>query len=36
MVIPNVAQHRENAHKLINYYYDPKVAAQVTATVQYI
>jgi spermidine/putrescine transport system substrate-binding protein len=36
MVIPQQAQHRLNAHKLIDYYYDPKVAAQVTATVQYI
>ena len=36
MVIPQQAQHRENAHKLIDYYYDPQVAAQVTATVQYI
>jgi spermidine/putrescine transport system substrate-binding protein len=36
MVVPQQAQHRENAHKLIDYYYDPKVAAQVTATVQYI
>jgi spermidine/putrescine transport system substrate-binding protein len=36
MVIPQQAQHRANAHALMNYYYDPKVAAQVTATVQYI
>ncbi len=36
MVIPQQAQHRANVHALINYYYDPKVAAQVTATVQYI
>jgi spermidine/putrescine transport system substrate-binding protein len=36
MVIPNQAQHRADAHALMNYYYDPKVAAQVTATVQYI
>jgi spermidine/putrescine transport system substrate-binding protein len=36
MVIPQQAQHRADAHRLIDYYYDPKVAAQVTATVQYI
>ncbi len=36
MVIPEQAQHRKNAHELINYYYDPAVAARVSATVQYI
>ena len=36
MVIPQQAQHRANAHKVMDYYYDPTVAAQVTATVQYI
>jgi spermidine/putrescine transport system substrate-binding protein len=36
MVIPQQAQHRINAHKVMDYYYDPKVAAQVTAYVQYI
>jgi spermidine/putrescine transport system substrate-binding protein len=36
MVIPQQAQHRANAHQVMDYYYDPKVAAQVTAYVQYI
>jgi spermidine/putrescine transport system substrate-binding protein len=36
MVVPQQAQHRKNAHELINYYYDPEVAAKVTAYVQYI
>ena len=36
MVIPQQAQHRKSAHELINYYYDPEVAALVTAYVQYI
>jgi spermidine/putrescine transport system substrate-binding protein len=36
MVVPQQAQHRKNAHELINYYYDPAVAVLVTAYVQYI
>ncbi|MFN8146620.1 MAG: spermidine/putrescine ABC transporter substrate-binding protein [Candidatus Nanopelagicales bacterium] len=36
MVIPQKAQHRKNAHTLMNYYYDPEVAALVSAYVQYI
>ncbi len=36
MVIPQQAQHRKAAHQLVDYYYDPEVAAQVTAYVQYI
>jgi len=35
-VIPNQAQHKKNAEKLINYYYDPKVMAEVEAWVNYI
>jgi spermidine/putrescine transport system substrate-binding protein len=35
-VIPALAQHKKNAEKLINYYYDPKVMAQVEAWVNYI
>ena len=35
-VIPNLAQHKKNAEKLINYYYDPKVMATVAAYVNYI
>lgn len=35
-VIPNKARHKTNAEKLINYYYDPKVMAQVEDYVNYI
>ncbi len=35
-VIPNFAKHKLNAEKLINYYYDPKVMAEVTDYVNYI
>ena len=36
MMIPNQAQHKKNAEMLINYYYDPKVAATLAASVNYI
>ena len=36
MMIPNMAQHKKNAELLMNFYYDPAVAAQLTAYVQYI
>ncbi|MFZ5852848.1 MAG: polyamine ABC transporter substrate-binding protein [Actinomycetota bacterium] len=36
MMIPNKAQHKINAEKWINFYYDPKVAAQLAAAVNYI
>ena len=35
-VIPALAKHKKNAEKLIDYYYDPKVMAQVEAWVNYI
>jgi spermidine/putrescine transport system substrate-binding protein len=35
-VIPNKARHKTNAEKLINYYYDPDVMAQVEDYVNYI
>jgi spermidine/putrescine transport system substrate-binding protein len=35
-VIPALAKHKKNAETLINYYYDPEVAAQVAAYVNYI
>lgn len=35
-VIPALAKHKKNAEKLIDYYYDPKVMAQVVAYVNYI
>jgi spermidine/putrescine transport system substrate-binding protein len=36
MLIPALAAHKRNAELLMNYYYDPMVAAQVAAYVQYI
>ncbi len=35
-VIPALAKHKKNAERLINYYYDPKVMAQVVDYVNYI
>ena len=35
-VIPNLAKHKKNAEKLIDYYYDPKVMAPVAEWVNYI
>jgi len=35
-VIPALARHKKNAEILINYYYDPKVMAQVVDYVNYI
>ncbi|MFB9237858.1 spermidine/putrescine ABC transporter substrate-binding protein [Plantactinospora siamensis] len=36
MLVPNKATHRANAETLMNYYYDPAVAAKVAAFVNYI
>ncbi len=36
MMIPNLANHKKNAELLMNYYYDPEVAAKLTAYVQYV
>ncbi|NJP35003.1 polyamine ABC transporter substrate-binding protein [Micromonospora thermarum] len=36
MMVPNKATHRANAEQLINYYYDPAVAAKLAAYVNYI
>ncbi|MCA0306094.1 MAG: spermidine/putrescine ABC transporter substrate-binding protein [Actinobacteria bacterium] len=35
-VIPNLAKHKKNAERLIDYYYDPQVMAKVTEYVNYI
>lgn len=35
-IVPNKATHKTNAEKLMNYYYDPEVAAEVAAWVNYI
>jgi spermidine/putrescine transport system substrate-binding protein len=36
MLVPNKAQHKANAEALMNYYYQPDVAAEVAAWVNYI
>ena len=36
MMVPNRADHLSNAEELMNYYYDPKVAATLAAWVNYI
>ncbi|MGN9774186.1 ABC transporter substrate-binding protein [Micromonospora sp. H33] len=36
MMVPNKATHKANAEQLINYYYDPAVAAKLAAYVNYI
>jgi len=36
MLIPNKAEHKKNAETLMNYYYDPEVAAELAAWVNYI
>jgi spermidine/putrescine transport system substrate-binding protein len=36
MIVPNKATHKANAEKLMDYYYDPQVAAEVAAWVNYI
>lgn len=36
MMVPVGARHKKNAETLMNYYYDPAVAAQVAAYVNYI
>ena len=36
MLIPALAEHKKNGEKIMNYYYEPEVAAEVAAYVQYI
>jgi spermidine/putrescine transport system substrate-binding protein len=36
MLVPNKATHLGNARQLMDYYYDPAVAAQLAAYVNYI
>jgi len=36
MQVPNKATHRGNAEELMNYYYEPEVAAELAAYVNYI
>ncbi|MFI1093138.1 extracellular solute-binding protein [Streptomyces sp. NPDC020917] len=36
LLVPNKARHKTNAEKLIDYYYEPAVAAQVSAYINYV
>lgn len=36
MMVPITSRHRRNAERVMNYYYDPAVAAQVAAWVNYV
>jgi spermidine/putrescine transport system substrate-binding protein len=36
MLIPAKAQHKKNAERLINFYYQPKIAAALTAGISYV
>ncbi len=36
MLVPNLATHKTNAETWMNYYYDPQVAAELAAWVNYI
>jgi spermidine/putrescine transport system substrate-binding protein len=36
MLVPNKADHKTNAERLMNYYYEPEVAARLAAWVNYI
>lgn len=36
LVIPNKARHKKNAERLIDYYYEPPVAAQLAAYINYV
>lgn len=36
MLVPNKAEHKANAEKLMDWYYDPEVAARLAAWVNYI
>ncbi|WP_210588136.1 spermidine/putrescine ABC transporter substrate-binding protein [Streptomyces sp. GESEQ-35] len=36
LMIPNLAAHKTNAERLIDYYYEPEVAAELAAWVNYV
>ncbi|WP_306327415.1 polyamine ABC transporter substrate-binding protein [Streptomyces venezuelae] len=36
LLIPNLARHKANAEKLVDYYYEPEVAAELAAWVNYV
>ncbi|MFH8365294.1 PotD/PotF family extracellular solute-binding protein [Streptomyces sp. NPDC018031] len=36
LLVPNAARHKKNAERLIDYYYEPKVAARLAAWINYV
>jgi spermidine/putrescine transport system substrate-binding protein len=36
MVVPSVSSHQANAERLMDFYYDPEVAARLAAWIQYV
>ncbi|MEV8534216.1 spermidine/putrescine ABC transporter substrate-binding protein [Streptomyces sp. NPDC051211] len=36
LLIPNLARHKANAEALVDHYYDPEVAAELAASVNYV
>ncbi|MFC9224369.1 spermidine/putrescine ABC transporter substrate-binding protein [Streptomyces hygroscopicus] len=36
LLIPNKARHKRNAERLIDYFYEPKVAAKIAAYINYV
>lgn len=36
LMIPNLARHKRNAERLIDYYYEPEVAAELATWVNYV
>ncbi|MEU9734008.1 spermidine/putrescine ABC transporter substrate-binding protein [Streptomyces sp. NPDC048002] len=36
LMIPNLARHKANAERLVDYYYEPEVAAELAAWVNYV
>ncbi|MFF4453991.1 PotD/PotF family extracellular solute-binding protein [Streptomyces goshikiensis] len=36
LLVPNLARHKANAEALIDFYYDPEVAAELAASVNYV
>ncbi|RST14603.1 spermidine/putrescine ABC transporter substrate-binding protein [Streptomyces sp. WAC05950] len=36
LLVPNLARHKGNAEALVDHYYDPQVAAQLAASVNYV
>jgi spermidine/putrescine transport system substrate-binding protein len=36
MMVPSVSPHKANAERLMDFYYDPEIAAQLAAYIQYV